>query len=132
MVLVQLWVDPGIAPAVGALAASDETADTGAKVVGEAALEAGDVALRGWAFVVDQGALVPQLAFVGIEAVHPVGDLALLSEALLGLQFYAEVVGLDDYRLALKSSTFDRAADLVHPVAQSAGLYPHSALGLGN
>ena len=76
--------------------------------------------------------MVAQLAFVGIEAAHPVDALALLSEALLGLQFYAEVVGLDDYRLALKSSTFDQAADLVLPVAQSAGLYPHRALGLEN
>ena len=31
------------------------------------------------------------------------GDLALLSEALLGLEFYAEVAGLDDYWLASKS-----------------------------
>ena len=76
--------------------------------------------------------MVAQLAFVGIEAAHPVGDLALLSEALLGLEFYAEVVGLDDYWLASKSSPFDRAADLVvHPVAPSAGLNPHSAFGLG-
>ncbi len=47
--------------------------------------------------------MVAQLAFVGIEAAHPVDDLALLSEVLLGLEFYAEVVGLDDYWLALKS-----------------------------
>lgn len=40
VVLVQLWVGP----AVGALAASDDTAaDTGAEVVGEAVLEAGDL-----------------------------------------------------------------------------------------
>ena len=76
--------------------------------------------------------MVAQLAFVGIEAVHPDGDLALLSEALLGFQFYGEVVGLDYYWLALKSSPFDQAADLVYPVAPSVGLYPHSALGLGN
>ena len=47
--------------------------------------------------------MVAQLAFVGIEAAHPLGDLALLSEALLGLEFYAEVVALDDYWLASKS-----------------------------
>jgi hypothetical protein len=47
--------------------------------------------------------LASQLAFVGIEAAHPVGDLALLSEAQLGLEFYAEVVDLDDYWLASKS-----------------------------
>ena len=75
--------------------------------------------------------MVAQLAFVGIEAAHPVGDLALLSEALLGLEFYADVVGLDDYWLASKSSPFDRAADLVHPVAPSADQNPHSAFGLG-
>ena len=40
MVLVQLWVGP----TVGALAASDDTADNGAEVVGEAVLEAGGVA----------------------------------------------------------------------------------------
>ena len=40
VVLVQLWV----APAVGALAASDDTVDTGIEVVGETALEAGDIA----------------------------------------------------------------------------------------
>jgi hypothetical protein len=44
VVLVQLWVGPGVVPAVGALAASDDTADTGAEVVGEAGLEADDVA----------------------------------------------------------------------------------------
>ena len=45
MVLVQLWVGPGVVPAVGALAASDDiAADIGAEVVGEAVLEAGDVA----------------------------------------------------------------------------------------
>lgn len=47
--------------------------------------------------------MVAQLAFVGIEAAHPVGDRALLSEAQLGLEFYAEVVDLDDYWLASKS-----------------------------
>ena len=45
VVLVQLWVGPGVVPAVGALAASDDiAADIGAEVVGEAVLEAGDVA----------------------------------------------------------------------------------------
>ena len=59
------------------------------------------------------------------------GDLALLSEVLLGLEFYAEVVGLDDYWLVSKSSPFDRAVDLVHSVAPSADQNPHSAFGLG-
>ena len=44
MVLVQLWVGPGVGPAVGALAASDDTADTGGVVVGVAALWADGVA----------------------------------------------------------------------------------------
>ena len=44
MVLVQLWICPGVGMAVGALAASDDTADTGVEVVGEAGIEADDVA----------------------------------------------------------------------------------------
>ena len=81
MVLLLLWVGPGIGTAVGALAASDDTADTGAEVVGEAGIEADDAALPEWAVAVDQGASVEQL----------------------GLEFYAEVVGLYDYWLVSKS-----------------------------
>ena len=44
MVFVLSWVGPGVGTAVGALAASDDTADTGVEVVGEAGIEADDVA----------------------------------------------------------------------------------------